>query len=86
MGQKEPQQKAVQHTGRNNLMPLYRLRAACLKSSLAKKDLEVLVDIRLNVRQKYAFVAEKANCLLDCISKSIILRLRELTGDYSALV
>jgi len=40
-----------------------------LKSSTAKKNLGALVDKKLDVNQKYTFVAWKANCILGCIKR-----------------
>lgn len=47
----------VLHLGRNNQ----------LESSLAEKALEVLVNTKLNMSQKYALAAKKANGILGCI-------------------
>ena len=41
----------VLHLGRNNPMHQYMLGTAQLESSLAEKDLEVLVDTRVNMSQ-----------------------------------
>ncbi|KAK4830006.1 LOW QUALITY PROTEIN: hypothetical protein QYF61_008176 [Mycteria americana] len=61
-------------------------RATQLESSLAEKDLGVLVDIKLNISQQYAFTAKKANGILGCIWQSIVSRLREvILLLYSAL-
>ncbi|KAK4831210.1 hypothetical protein QYF61_016047 [Mycteria americana] len=58
-----------------------------LESSLAEKDLEVLVDAWLNVIQQCALAAKKVNGTLGCIRQSIASRLRGVILPlYSALV
>ncbi|GAB0187974.1 hypothetical protein GRJ2_001262700 [Grus japonensis] len=61
------------------------LGATQLESSLAEKDLRVLVDTKFTVSQQREIVAKKANVILTCVRKSVSGRLRELIL-YSALV
>ncbi|KAK4828691.1 hypothetical protein QYF61_000529 [Mycteria americana] len=49
-----------------------------LERSFVEKDLEFLVDNKLIMSQKCAFVAKKANGLLSCIRLSIASRSREV--------
>ncbi|GAB0202762.1 hypothetical protein GRJ2_002741800 [Grus japonensis] len=77
----------VLHLGKNNPWHQYRLGVDLLGSSSAEKDLGVLVDNKLSMRQQSTFVGEKANGLLGCIKKIVASRSREvLLPLYSALV
>ena len=57
-----------------NPMHQYMLGATQLASSFAEKDLGVLVDTKLNMSQKCAFVAKKANGILGCLRTSVASR------------
>ncbi|KFV73518.1 hypothetical protein N308_05269, partial [Struthio camelus australis] len=67
----------VLHLGRNNPMHQDRLGADLLESSSVEKDLGVLVDNKLSMRQQCALVAKKAHGVLGCIRQSVASRSRE---------
>uniref|UniRef100_A0A493TVB5 Reverse transcriptase domain-containing protein n=1 Tax=Anas platyrhynchos platyrhynchos TaxID=8840 RepID=A0A493TVB5_ANAPP len=70
----------VLHLGRNNPKYLYWLGDDLLERSSEEKDLGVLVDDRLTMSQHCVLVAKRANGILACIKREVILPL------YSALV
>lgn len=51
-------------------MHLYGLGDELLERSSVEKELGVLLDSRLAVRQQCALVAKKASHILECIKKS----------------
>ncbi|PKU48589.1 hypothetical protein llap_1125 [Limosa lapponica baueri] len=72
------------HLGHGNPMHIYRLGREWLESRPEEKDLGVL---GLNMSWQCPFTAQKANCILGCIKRSVATRLREVTLlFYSALV
>ena len=58
-----------------------------MEHGLTTKDLRVLVDVKLEMSQQCPFTMQKANHILDCIKRRVVIRLREvILPFYSVLV
>ncbi|PKU49232.1 hypothetical protein llap_417 [Limosa lapponica baueri] len=65
----------------------YRLGREWVESSPEEKDLGVLLDEMINMIWQCALAAQKANCIQDCIKRSIASRSRKVILPlYPALV
>ncbi|KAF4800625.1 hypothetical protein TURU_042249 [Turdus rufiventris] len=67
----------VLHLGWDNLQSQDRLGDERTESSLDKKDLEVLVDERLDMTWQCALAVQKANCILGCTTRTAARRFRK---------
>ncbi|KAK4825365.1 hypothetical protein QYF61_026884 [Mycteria americana] len=77
----------VLHLGKNNPIHQCILGATQLESSMAEKDLGVLLDTKLHMSQGCALAAKKGNGILCFIRQSIASRSREVILPlYSSLV
>ncbi|KAJ7424573.1 hypothetical protein BTVI_06040 [Pitangus sulphuratus] len=66
---------------------MYRLGEEAIESSPVEKNLVVLVDEKLDMRQKCLLTTHKANHILGCIQNSVASRSREVIFPlFSAFV
>ena len=68
----------VLHLGHVKPSYQYKLGDVRMEHSPDKKDLGVLVDGKLDMSQQCALTAQKANCDLGCIKRSVVRRAREV--------
>jgi len=77
----------VLHMGWGNSKHEYRLGGQRLESSPEEKGLGLLMEKKLNMSRQCALAAQKANCIVGCIKRSVASRSREgILPLYSALM
>lgn len=77
----------VLHLGWGNPKHKYLLDGKWIESNPEEKDMEVLMDKELDMSHQCVLPAQKANCILGCIKRSIASKLREVIIPlYSILV
>ena len=68
----------ILHLGWGNLKHRYRLCGQFLEGSPEEKDLGVSTDESFHMSWQCALAAQKTNCILDCIKRSVNSMLREV--------
>ena len=68
----------VLHLGHGNPYYQYKMEDIWIEHSSAEKDLGTVVDGKLDMNQQNALTAQKANCILGYIKRSMVSRLREV--------
>ena len=69
---------SILHLGHSNPPRECKLGILRIEHSPAKKDLEILVDGKLDMSQQCILTAQKASCILDCIKRSMDSRSRKV--------
>ena len=66
------------HLGHGNPHYQYRLGDEGMEHSPTENSLGILVDGKLDIRQQCALTAQKVNCILSCIKRSVASRAGEV--------
>ena len=66
----------ILHLGQGNYGEDYRQGKECLESSSSEKDLDLLLNEKLETCQQSTLAAQKANSILGCIKRTVAAGLR----------
>ncbi|XP_059576183.1 uncharacterized protein LOC132247417 [Alligator mississippiensis] len=77
----------VLHLGRSNQQHTYKMGNSLVESTEAERDLEVIIDSKMNMGQQYEVTVGRANRTLSCIHRCISSRAKEVILPlYATLV
>ena len=77
----------ILHLRKRNQFHSYKIGDTWISKTMSEKDLEIVVDHKLNMSQHCDVATKKANAILGCINRSVFSKSHKvLVPLYSALV